>query len=68
MDFWNEPYERKMKAVDVDLLCTGESCACSVTIAKYKITHFSASFRVLAAMKFQKGEATVSYYGTLVYY
>lgn len=64
---WSKPYKSRMREVDGDLLRIADECACSVTKTPSKIKHCSAGLRVFKASMSRKGEATGSYYGTLVY-
>lgn len=54
--------------MDDGLLRIASVGLCTVTIAPSMIEHFNAGFGFFATKISQKGEATESYYGTLLYY
>lgn len=52
--------------MDPDQLRIADACAWSMIIAPSGTTHFGAGLGVYATRTFRRGEATGSYYGTLV--
>lgn len=57
-----------MQEVDVDLLRNVDACLRSVTKPPSKTKHSSAGLELFAARTFQEGQATGSYYGTLIHH